>query len=398
MRRLVFSFFILPILALSNIANADQPARPFGDHVEFRGSLDNCRIKFEREKAGTVAFLGGSITEMNGYRPMVYDLLKKRFPNTAFKFVDAGISSTCSTTGAMRLEHDVLAQGPIDLFFVEYAVNDDQDGFHTREECIRGLEGIIRHARASNPNMDIVVTFFVNEGMLDKLQHGATPLTIETHRAVAERYKVSNINLAKEVADQITGAKLTWKQYGGVHPAPYGNGICANMIDELMSRAWTAPLAADAKLIPHATPTPLDSLNYEHGRFIDPATAELKKGWTLGIPDWKSLKGGKRSRFTSIPMLSATEPGAELSLKFEGTAVGAYVCAGPDAGVVEASIDGGEFHPVNLLHKYSEGLHYPRTVLFAGELKPGPHILALRVSAESHGKGHAARIMQFVAN
>ena len=62
------------------------------------------------------------------------------------------------------------------------------------------MEGIIRHARALNPNVDIVVTFFVNEGMLKTLQAGQTPLTVEAHESVCEHYAVSTINLAREVA------------------------------------------------------------------------------------------------------------------------------------------------------------------------------------------------------
>lgn len=388
------------LLALATLANPtcgraeDKP--PFGDNVQFRGSLGNSRAQFEGTKKGHVAFMGGSITEMNGYRPMVCDLLKSRFPGTEFTFTDAGISSTCSTTGAFRLESDVLSRGPVDLFFVEFAVNDDQDAGHTRDECIRGMEGIIRHARRANPNMDIVITFFVNEGMLKTLQEGHTPLTIEAHEAVAKHYAVSTINLAKEAVDQITAGTLTWKQYGGVHPAPHGNGIGAKMIDELFRRAWVKP--SDTAMHAHAMPEPLDALNYEAGRFIDLKQAALKQGWTLAVPDWKSLPGGKRGRFTSIPMLAATTPGAELTLDFEGTAVGAYVVAGPDAGIAEASVDGGAFQPVNLYHSYSKGLHYPRTVMLGTGLKPGKHTLTLRISADTKSAGNAMRIMQFTAN
>jgi hypothetical protein len=312
--------------------------------------------------------------------------------------VDAGIGSTCSTTGAFRLMADVFAQGPVDLFFVEFAVNDDQDAAHTRAECIRGLEGIIRHARQINPNIDIVVTFFVNEGMLKTLQSGQTPLTIEAHETVAKHYEVSTINLAKEAAEEITAGKLTWKQYGGVHPAPYGNAIGARMIDELFSRAWAAPLAADAALKAYPNPEPIDPLSYSNGRFIDPKEAQIKSGWTLGVPDWKSLPGSKRPRFTSIPMLYATEPGAEATLSFEGTAIGAYIVAGPDAGIVEASIDEGPATSVNLFHHFSAGLHYPRTVMLGTDLKPGKHTLKLRVSPETKSSGHAARIIQFGVN
>ena len=32
-----------------------------------------------------------------------------------------------------------------------------------------------------------------------------------------------------------------------------------------------------------------------------PREAVLGRGWTLAVPDWKALPGGKRSRFTSLP-------------------------------------------------------------------------------------------------
>ena len=377
------------------------PDKPFGDDVEMRGSLSDSRLQFLNAKKGTVAFMGGSITEMNGYRPMVCDILQKRFPGTVFKFIDAGVSSTTSTTGAFRLASDVLADGPVDLLFVEFAVNDDQDGHHTREQCIRGMEGIIRHARTVNPNIDIVITFFVNEAMLDTLQAGKTPLTIDAHETVAKYYGVPTINLAREVAEEISANKLTWKQYGGVHPAPFGNAICARMIDELFGRAWAEPPGKDAAPTAHVLPAePVDALNYEKGRFLDLETAKLAHGWTVGVPDWAHIPGGKRDRFTKAPMLCATDPGAELTLDFEGTAVGAYVLAGPDAGAVDASVDGGAFRAVNLYHDFSKGLHYPRTVLFATDLKPGKHSLVLRISSASDARsaGHAARILHLVAN
>ena len=64
---------------------------------------------------------------MNGYRPMVSEWLQQRFPDTKFEFINAGIASTCSHTGAFRLDEHVLSKGRIDLLFAEFAVNDDRD-------------------------------------------------------------------------------------------------------------------------------------------------------------------------------------------------------------------------------------------------------------------------------
>jgi hypothetical protein len=216
---------------------------------------------------------------------------------------------------------------------------------------------------------------------------------------VAQHEGVPTIRLGREVADEITAGTLTWKQYGGVHPAPFGNAIAARMIDELFNRAWKQPLATKAAPAAHPMPKePLDTFVYERGRFIEPKEAKVVKGWTLGVPDWKALPGGKRARFESIPMLSATEPGAEMTLEFEGTTVGAFIVAGPDAGAVEASIDGEKPRVVDLYRSYSSSLHYPCSVLFGTDLQPGKHLMRLRVAADSQHGGHAVRIMEFEAN
>ncbi len=337
---------------------------------------------------------------MNGYRPMVCQYLQERFPNTKFTFTDAGISSTCSMTGAFRLEEDVLSKGPVDLFFVEFAVNDDQDAMHGPRECRRGMEGILRHALTHNPRMDIVVTYFVNEGMLALLQQGKQPVSIQAHETVADHYGVTTSLLAQEVADQITPDKMTWKEYGGVHPAPRGNAIAAGLIRNLLEHCWSQPLNSMAQARDHQLPDLLDSGSYVNGRFLPHSVAMRGTGWTEGVPNWKEIPGSFRDRFANVPCLYAEQPGAELAYSFEGTSTGAYVLAGPDAGQLEVSVDGGKFETVNLFHSYSKGLHYPRTVMLATDLKPGKHDVVLRLSPDhvDGSKGTAARIMQLTAN
>lgn len=354
-------------------------------NVVLRGSLANSRLVFEQGR-GHVAFLGGSITEMEGYRPRVMKLLERRFPRTRFDVTAAGIASTCSTTGAFRLKSDVLEKGPVDLLFVEFAVNDDQDAHHDRTRCIRGLEGIVRQVRLHNPHADLVVTYFVNERMLETFKSGGDPLSSRSHEEVLVRYGIPGIALNREVAQRLAMGTLTWKQFGGVHPGPDGNQLCANMIDVLLDRAWTG----SAVRKPHPGPEPLDPHSYDAGRFV--LNAELGPGWTLERPDWKSLKGECRGRFKDLPLYSATKPGAELTLAFEGRAAGAYLLAGPDAGTVEVAVDGGPFRSIDLKHAYSAGLHYPRTVLFAEELPRGPHVLRLRLV------DGAARLLKLCAN
>lgn len=356
--------------------------------------LRNARAAFESGK-GTVAFMGGSITEMDGYRPMVMGDLQKRFPTTEFTWIDAGISSTCSTTGAMRLPEHVLAKGTPDLFFVEFAVNDDQDAGHAEREALRGMEGIIRQCRREHPKMDIVMTYFTNTGMIEKLQAGDDPVSVAAHSKVARHYDVPVIHLAEEVAIALKAGDYTWKDFGGVHPKPFGNRIAADMIAELCASSWDAPGASAKKPMEHAMPKPLDPLNYEHGRFLP---AEAVKGWEYGVPAWDTLKGGKRKRYSLFRCwvsegAAKAEDAKVATVTFEGTGVGAFVLAGPDAGVVHHRVDGGTWQETNLKHHYSKGLHYPRTVMFATDLAAGKHTLDVRVKEA----GTFARVIHFVA-
>ena len=220
--RLGFLFIIPGLLCGLRTARAEESGSP-GPNIHLRGNFLTSHFSFTARKKGHVAFIGGSITAMNGYRPMLCSFLQKRFPETKFTFTNAGISSTCSTSGAFRLQRDVLSKGPVDLFFIEYAVNDDQDAAHARRECLRGMEGILRQVRAHNPMADIVITHFVNPGMLKTVGQGKEPVSSGAHEDVAKHYGVSTIHLVREVDRLIAAGELTWRKFGGTHPGPTTN-------------------------------------------------------------------------------------------------------------------------------------------------------------------------------
>ena len=373
---------------------------PESTNVHLRNHFANSWNAFAKEGKGTVAFIGGSITEMKGYRVMVEQDLRTRFPAAEFTFVNAGISSTCSTTAAHRLGRDVLSTKP-DLLFVEFAVNDDQDAAHAERECRRGMEGVLRQALENNPAMDVVVTHFVNPPMLNTLSNGKTPLSSGTHESVARHYGVSTIDLAREVAERIEADRLTWKEYGGTHPAAAGNRIAADMIVDLLDAAWgNSEQLGKTQPAKHRIPEKLDAGSYSQGQLVSVKDANTDKSWVVGRPAWDSIPGGKRGRFTGLDMLCTGAAGAGLTLDFDGQAVGLFVLAGPDAGRVEYSVDGSPYESAELYHRYSAGLHYPRTVMLATDLKPGKHTLSIRVAEDSHpkSKGNAVRILDFVTN
>ncbi len=369
-------------------------------HLNLRGTLNNCRIKFERGKKGRVAFMGGSITEMKGWRDMVCNELRLRFPDTEFDFVDAGISSTGTTPGAFRFERDVLCNGPVDLLFEEAAVNDETNHF-TDMEQIRGMEGVIRQARLSNPDMDIVMLHFIWDGMLQPLEKGTIPQVILNHEKVAEYYRIPSINLALEISQRMQAGEFDWEKFGGTHPSPFGHKFYAAAVSRLFDEMWHFPIESAGQLNPHVLPiVPLDPYSYFHGKLVDVRQAKLGKGWKYE-PAWQpTVKASTRKRFVDVPAIEALKPSATLHLKFKGTAIGIFNVAGPDAGIIEYSVDGKPFRKRDLFTEWSKGLYIPWVTMLETELAGGEHEIVIRTAKEHHpdSKGNACQILYFAVN
>jgi len=394
---------------LANTGFADrktEPLTPYGyDYFQVRDGMNQSREKFLKEKRGRVAFLGGSITASKGWLDLVCEDLKRRFPETEFDFISAGIPSLGSTPGAFRFERDVLAKGSVDLLFEEAAVNDDTNGFADIEQ-VRGMEGIVRHALLSNPKMDVVLLHFVDPGKISEIRQGKTPAVIANHERVADHYRIPSINLAREVTERIGAGEFTWeKDFRDLHPAPFGHELYANSIGRLFTAAWGD---SDSKSNgPMRTlPPPLDKSSYFFGRLVGPSEANdskilvLDTGWEI-VPRWKpDDKAGTRQGFVDVPALVANTPGSTMKLSFKGIGIGVFVAAGPDTGAIEYRVDKGNWQNQSLFTQWSSGLHLPWAKMLSSELTEGNHELELKIGDEADEKsqGHAIRIIHFLIN
>ncbi|RHJ79711.1 alpha/beta fold hydrolase [Parabacteroides sp. AM08-6] len=376
-----------------------QPEYKEYQHANLRGDLQNSFIKFEKERRGRVAFLGGSITEMDGWRNLVEQQLQQRFPYTEFEWVEAGIGSTGTTPGAFRLQSDVLSKGKIDLLFVEAAVNDHTNGF-TASEQVRGMEGEVRHALLSNPDMDIVMLHFIYDPFIPMLAKQQIPDVILNHERVANHYLLPSINLAQEIGKRMQDGEFTWEEFGGTHPLPFGHKFYAAAIARLFDTMW-ANIPPAATIRPHEIPAqPLDKFSYYNGDFIDIREARLNKGWKL-ITNWHpDNQAGKRNGFVDVPMLEATRPGDRLKLNFKGKAIGIFCVAGPSAGILEYSVDGAPYKELDMFTEWSSGLYIPWVYMLETELEEGDHTLVLRISSHKNerSKGTECQIRNFVVN
>lgn len=363
-------------------------------HIVRRGTLANAFSKFEREKKGTVAFLGGSITEMRGWHNMMMEDLKQRFPETTFTFIEAGIGSTGSTPHAFRLENDVLRKGTPDLLFVEAAVNDHTNGFGPIKQ-VRGMEGIVRHALEANPWMDIVMLHFIYDPFIDMAEAGRRPDVVLNHERVANHYGLSSIDLIQDIFVRMKDGQFTWKEFGGTHPSWDGHKYYAAAISTLFDAEQQD--RAGWKLGPHSLPEkPLDVFNYGKGCFVGIDQAVSLKGFRK-VDDWmpEEKNVAVRSGFVHVPMLLADKAGASLRLEFEGCAVGLFVVSGPTAGVIEYSVDGADWKKLDTHTQWSNGVYLPWVFMLEDELATGKHTLRLRMAK---GGKAGCWIRNFVVN
>lgn len=367
---------------------------------QHRSNIRNSLIKFEREKKGRVAFLGGSITYNGGWRDSICQYLSQRFPDTEFEFIAAGIPSMGTTPAAFRLERDVLSAGPVDLLFEEAAVNDASNG-RSRLEQIRAMEGIVRHVRKDNPAADIVIMHFVDPDKMETYRQGNIPSVIQNHEKVADHYDIPTINLAKEVTERIDAGEFTWEDdFKNLHPSPFGQQVYSRSMKTFLEKAWAGFVAADDKITLKKLPDPLDPHNYNGGKLVSVAEARWGKGWTM-VENWNPKDGiGTRANYVNVPMLVGEYPAKVLKFPFQGDAVGIAVAAGPDAGIIEFRIDKGDWQKADLFTQWSSQLHLPWYFTLASGLENAMHSLELRVSSEKNPEstGNVCRIRYFFVN
>lgn len=179
------SFLLLPLslLLASSFAVAEPPrAASFADFD--RRAREGAEL--------SVVFFGGSLTwsanasdpDRTGFRPLVAEHLRAKYPAARFRFHDAAIGGTGSTLGVFRLDRDVLAHDP-DLVFLDFACNDSGGPEALAQSCC--YESILR--RLVGRGVPVVQMFFTFRFWSEDLANpGADHPQLAAYRKLAETY------------------------------------------------------------------------------------------------------------------------------------------------------------------------------------------------------------------
>jgi sialidase-1 len=312
-----------------------------------------------------------------------------------FSFIAAGIPSLGSLPHAFRVQQDVLDKAKVDLLFVEAAINDQTNGTDSLTQ-IRALEGIIRHAKHSNPQMDIVMMAFAEPSNIQQYERGKIPLEVKNQELLAGHYQLPSINMSKLVRDKIAAKEFNWADdFKDLHPSPFGQELYYSAIKSLFTTCFQQPQSAVSFF-----PPALNTANFEQGKYLGIDNAQLDNNWKIDS-NWTPTDGlPTRDGFVKRPMLVATTPGSQFNLAFKGTAIGIVIVSGGDAGMLEYAIDGKPYAKLDLHTLWSGQLHLPWYLILGADLKPGKHTLNLKISADknANSKGTACWIVYFLLN
>jgi hypothetical protein len=201
---------------------------------------NNYRLKkvIEKAKTGedvTIAYIGGSITQGAGAKPVntscyayrSYDAFCRMFaPENAehIHYVKAGVGGTPSELGMIRYDRDVTADGTIvpDLVVIEFAVNDEGD--ETKGVCFESLVKKVLQAENAPAVLLCFAVFMNDQNLQDRLQ------------PVGERYELPMVSIKDAVVPQFEQNNVITKRqffYDIYHPTNDGHRIMADCIANL---------------------------------------------------------------------------------------------------------------------------------------------------------------------
>lgn len=389
--------FYIPIIALYVLIILQEVAvanfhTTFGNKNQLQElqKRDGLPFFFAKVKNGDsikVAYLGGSITEQDGWRIFSMEWFQKHYPKAKFNEINAAIGGTPSEFGAFRLHDHVLAFKP-DLIFVEFAVNDKNAG---EEKVIRSMEGIVRQVWQHNSNVDICFIYTINESYVETESNGLLPSSISAMEIVAKKYGIPSINFGVEICQRLKDNKLVFKGeskeinrvqvFGYDESHPYVE-TGHHIYQEVLMRSFEAMEVMNnkCKAKAHSLPEPIEPYNFSNARMIDITQFDLEKGWEITNTKKMFLEFKKY-----LPNIGkADKSGETIIVRFKGRAIGAYDLIGPGGGRVIVEVDGCVKDTITRFDKYCT--YYRMNYFIIDHLKDTNHEVIFRLLSDPFKK------------
>ena len=349
------------------------------EELRVRDGLPNFFAKLVAGGPVRIAYLGGSITAANGWRPKSLAWFKAQYPKAEFIEINAAISGTGSDYGACRIAADVLSKNP-DLVFMEHRVNGG-GGFEAKS-----VEGIVRQIWRKNPRTDLCLVYTLSLGMLKDLQAGKQTSFGAIMETVANAYGIPSIDLGVEIAqrekvgelifksDTAVAGKLVFSK-DGVHPGNEGHDVYRNVI----ARSMLA-MQSLGKPQAHPLPAPLEPRCWETASLVPLKQAVLSSGWKVVDTKTDALYREDFGRTDAMlrGAMKCEKAGETITVKWNGTTLGFSDIPQGSGMEVEVAIDQAQT-PITIRRPQTDNARHYARFFYLPEQAPGEHTAVLRV-------------------
>ena len=336
------------------IKEGEADGKDFGKRVDYDSEKEDYYIRTkllnfiqkitnQPDRKLNIVFLGGSITQNDGYRNLICDWFTKQYGDR-FNFVNSGWGGTDSAMGADRLYFDVGTYDP-DLVFVEFAVDDRGQ---TDENIARNMESIVRQIYDLNDTTEIVFVYTVHQEDMEMAASGKWTQTARIHDAVAEHYGIPSVFMGRELAQSVKSGKAVWNK------------------DDVDDEYKDLPVYMEDKMYPLEAGTEkyfetaekflkdllinntigLETKEYFSSPYLFRESAGSRQ--YFAIDDY--IEGSNMNKEPASKYLNAHRTienvytsetvGDGVTFTFTGTRAGVYILAGVDAGGIDIYVDG----------------------------------------------------------
>ena len=360
-----------------------------------RGGIYNTIKKLQSGEDVTIAYLGGSITQQDSWRPYTTRWFESTYPGKITE-VNIGLSGTGADLAVCRIDQDILVHNP-DLVFIEYSVNGG---------AAKDMEGMIQKVWEKDPTTDIIVVHTTQTSNYSKYKSGALPQYPAIYEPVLKHYNVPSVFFGYQAFDLYDQGKLVLsgsKEDGkilytqdGIHLTGDGGYLAAGAI---------------ARMVVKMEET-FDKDSYTETSHILPQTNYDKNPWNDACYtyDWSKMKfsgtwldcsldsnnnfqnfsytGGYLNDFKKLfPKMQGTKvAGSSVTVKFKGTSVGVFEAGGQFSGQLKVNVDGKDLATKLVLYHPSYDSKLRHQYYFIDELPYGEHTVTFTLDSEMPDK------------
>ncbi|MBR5363583.1 MAG: hypothetical protein IK134_09725 [Oscillospiraceae bacterium] len=243
----------------------------YKDAIYSMGNTHRLVKKLEAAENGeklTMAYLGGSITEMGKYTTPFSSYVKETFAKGGFTEVNAGLSGTSSVVGLVRSEPNVISKNP-DIVFVEFSVNDHEDIMY--KKCFESV--IKRFLDLPNEPAVIILIHRAKSGFSSQKQ--MVP--------VGENFNIPIISMDNALTKAFNSGLLSQGDYfsDDYHPHDKGGKLVSDCLSYFFRQAMRTENRSDSYSVPEKS---VYGTEYENCSYLNPKDANnFNAGsWTAG--------------------------------------------------------------------------------------------------------------------